>query len=130
MRIDGGCHCGKITFEAEVNPDHVNICHCTDCQSFSGAPFRASVPAKAENLTLRGQPKHYEKTAESGNKRIQAFCADCGSPIYATGATDKSTYNLRLGAVNQRADLPPKGQNWCGSGLPWAFDISGVRRIS
>jgi hypothetical protein len=130
MRIDGGCHCGKIKFEAEVDPRRVTICHCTDCQSFSGAPYRASVPVNAENLTLHGQPRIYEKTAANGNKRLQAFCQDCGSPIYATGATDRTVLNLRLGAINQRAELPPTAQGWCGSALPCAFDISGIRRIS
>jgi hypothetical protein len=30
MKIDGRCHCGEITFEAEVDPDALRICHCTD----------------------------------------------------------------------------------------------------
>ena len=29
MRVDGGCHCGSITFEAGIDPDAVGICHCT-----------------------------------------------------------------------------------------------------
>ena len=42
MRIDGGCHCGHITYEAEINPDDVIICHCTDCQPTPSA-LNASV---------------------------------------------------------------------------------------
>jgi len=37
MKIDGHCHCGQITFEAEVDPNSVMICHCTDCQRLSGS---------------------------------------------------------------------------------------------
>ena len=37
MKIDGRCHCGFITFEAEADPDKTAICHCADCQSFSGS---------------------------------------------------------------------------------------------
>jgi hypothetical protein len=36
MKIDGRCHCGEITFQAEVDPDALNICHCIDCQTLSG----------------------------------------------------------------------------------------------
>ena len=43
MKVDGHCHCGEITFEAEVDPDAVNICHCTDCQTLSGTAFASSV---------------------------------------------------------------------------------------
>jgi hypothetical protein len=48
LKIDGGCHCGLITYEAEVDPEHVEICHCTDCQSLSGSAFRVFVPASAD----------------------------------------------------------------------------------
>ena len=37
MKIQGGCHCGKISYEAEIDPEKVAICHCTDCQSGSGS---------------------------------------------------------------------------------------------
>jgi hypothetical protein len=77
VKIHGACHCSAIAYEAEIDPARVTVCHCQDCQSFSGAPFRASVPAKAEDLRiLRGAPKVYVKTAESGNRRAQGFCGD------------------------------------------------------
>ena len=44
MKIDGSCHCGRIRYEAEVDPAKVVICHCTDCQTLSGSAFRTVVP--------------------------------------------------------------------------------------
>ena len=41
MQIDGRCHCGALSFTAELDPAEVRACHCTDCQVLSGAPFRA-----------------------------------------------------------------------------------------
>ena len=74
MKIDGRCHCGEITFEAEVDPNALYICHCTDCQTLSGSAFRANILAPAEHfLLLSGTPKTYIKTAESGNKRPSRF---------------------------------------------------------
>jgi hypothetical protein len=46
MRINGGCHCGQIKFRAEVDPDYVLICHCTDCQTLSGSAYRTVAPTK------------------------------------------------------------------------------------
>ena len=40
MRINGACHCGEITYEVRVDPARTIICHCTDCQTISGAPYR------------------------------------------------------------------------------------------
>jgi hypothetical protein len=124
MKIEGACHCGAIAWEAEVDPAKASICHCGDCQTLSGAPFRASVPAKAEDFrVLKGSPKTYVKVAESGNHRAQGFCADCGSPIYSTTAGNAQVYNLRLGAVKQRNEIPATKQIWRESALTWAQDV-------
>ena len=130
MKIDGACHCGAIAWEAEVDPSKACICHCADCQALSGAPFRASVPAKAGDFKiLKGQPRTYVKTAESGNRRAQGFCADCGSPIYATNVENPQSYNLRLGGVKQREQIPALRQIWCDAALPWAQDVTGLPSV-
>ncbi len=51
MRIDGGCHCGFVTYEAEIDPDDVGICHCSDCQALTGTAFRVSVFAERDNFS-------------------------------------------------------------------------------
>ena len=50
MKIDGGCHCGYIAYEAEVDPDKVRICHCTDCQTLSGSAFRTVAFTESREL--------------------------------------------------------------------------------
>lgn len=127
MRIEGRCHCGAIEYEAEVDPQKATICHCGDCQTLSGAPFRASVPAGAQDLQFRkGQPRVYVKVAESGNRRAQGFCGECGTPLYATSADDPKVYNLRLGAIRQRAQIVPQRQIWCEASQAWARDITAL----
>jgi hypothetical protein len=105
MKIDGACHCGSIRFEAEVDPADVVACHCTDCQTLSGAAFRAVVPTMPGTFVLlSGTPKVYVKTAESGNQRQQTFCPDCGSPIYSAPADGGTrVVVLRAGTIRQRA---------------------------
>jgi hypothetical protein len=43
MKVDGACHCRKITYEAEVEPEQSSICHCIDCQVLSGSAYRAQL---------------------------------------------------------------------------------------
>jgi hypothetical protein len=124
MKIDGQCQCGAIRFEAEVDPEKVTVCHCDDCQHFSGSPWRASIPAPAATFRITaGKPATYIKTAESGAKRLQAFCGNCGSALYSAAPENTLAYGVRLGAVNQRAQLAPKKQIWTSSALPWAMNI-------
>jgi hypothetical protein len=132
MRVTGGCHCGQITYEAEVNPETVRVCHCTDCQKLTGTVFRATIASLPGTFVLKsGTPKIYIKTAESGNWRAHAFCRECGTPIFAAApAPNPSTYGLRVGGIDQRAQLaPPARQIWCRSALPWSMDLTQVERI-
>lgn len=127
MKVDGACHCGQIRFEADIDPDRVRICHCADCQTLSGSAFRVSAPtAEANFRLLAGTPKIYVKTAESGARRAQAFCGECGTQIYATSADGENrTLGIRAGTLRQREQLVPRRQFWSRSRLPWLPELPG-----
>lgn len=127
MKIDGSCHCGQITYEAELDPEKVGICHCTDCQTLSGSAFRTIALVPGESFRISGEPKIYVKTGDSGNKRAQAFCPECGSPIYASAMEERpALYNLRAGTIRQRGELKPKFQVWCRSEQNWLSELESV----
>jgi hypothetical protein len=130
MKVTGKCHCGQVTYEAELDPAHVTICHCTDCQMLSGSPYRVSVRVPAESFRMfSGQVKVYIKTAESGAKRAHSFCPECGTPVHSADLHQPKTYSLRIGCLDKRAELPPARQIWCKSALPWAYDLASMPGI-
>jgi len=126
MHVTGACHCGAIRYEAEVDPNAVSVCHCSDCQVLTGCAFRVSVAAEAGSFRLRaGTPRIYEKTADSGRVREQAFCENCGSPIYATSpGPEPRIYNVRVGTITERQQLHPSRQIWYRSRLVWLPEIA------
>ena len=128
MHIDGQCHCGFVTYEADIDPHDVSICHCTDCQRLTGSPYRvtASVPHEAVRLT-GNPPKLYTKTAENGRRRLQYFCPECGSPLFTTGTGENAaTWGIRWGSINQRAALKPSSQIWCSSAMDWFGETAAL----
>jgi hypothetical protein len=131
MKIDGGCHCGFIKYEGEAEPDRTTVCHCTDCQTLSGSAFRTVVPVASETFRmLAGETTIYVKTGDSGNKREQAFCPRCGSPIYATApGNGPKAYNIRAGTIRQRDQLVPKSQIWSRSKQRWLNDLANVQAV-
>lgn len=131
MKVDGSCHCGSVMYEAEIDPDQVVICHCTDCQTFSSAPYRVSVfGVRSDNFRrIKGSPKTYSKTGGSGREVLVVFCGECGTALYSTKNDTEGPFNLRIGAIKQRRELVPKNQGFCGSGMPWATNIDGIHRI-
>jgi hypothetical protein len=130
MRIDGQCHCGAVRYQAEIDPELVGICHCTDCQVLTGSPYRVSVATSRSALQLSGAPKCYVKVGDSGRKRYQYFCGDCGAPIYVTGEPEDEAIALRWGAIRQRLELTPKRQIWCDSALSWAGPTLSLPKLA
>jgi hypothetical protein len=120
MKIDGGCHCGYVTFEAEADPETTTVCHCTDCQTMSGAAFRAVIITRPGTFVLlSGKPTEYRKTADSGNIRLQGFCPRCGTALY----------NVRIGSVRQRNELPPRRQIFVRSQQSWVNDLNAIAKF-
>jgi hypothetical protein len=129
MKIDGGCSCGAIKIEGEADPEKVQICHCTDCQTSTGTAFRVSIPVPGTTFKMTGQPNIYVKTtADSGKPRVQAFCGTCASPIYSTtpGEGVQPSYTVRVGILRQRDQLTPRRQNWFRSARPWVLKLDTV----
>jgi hypothetical protein len=131
MKVNGSCHCGYVTFEAEADPETTTICNCTDCQKMSGAPLRAVIATQPGTFALQsGKPTEYRKTSDSGVVRPQAFCPQCGTAIYSTTiGDDPKVYNLRLGALRQRDELMPCRQIFVRSQQAWVKNLNSILKF-
>ena len=131
MHINGACHCGAIVFEADVDPEATSICHCTDCQTLSGTAYRVAVRASEDNFRLlRGSPRSYVKTSQSGNARSMAFCENCGTQLWGCDAGDKmGRISIRTGTLEQRDALQPRRQIWCRSARSWLPSVESLPRV-
>ena len=132
MKIDGGCHCGRVTYEAEIDPDKTAICHCTDCQTLSGSAFRTVVFTRVGTfkLPIRRTQDSTSRPERAVPKRPQAFCPECGTPIYSTTvADDPKSHAIRLGTVRQRDQLVPRTQLWFRSAQRWVTEIASIPKI-
>ncbi|MBB5276175.1 hypothetical protein HNR26_002227 [Rhizobium rosettiformans] len=127
MRVTGACQCGAIRYEAEVDPQAVGICHCTDCQRLTGSAYRVTAPAISNSFQFTsGVPRRYRKIGDSGQPSDQFFCGDCGSPLWRESSDGE--IGIRLGTIDQRRELKPHHQSWLGSALPSFLDIRDLER--
>jgi hypothetical protein len=98
-------------------------CHCTDCQKFSGAPFRAVAVIAADDVKISGSVTEFLKIAESGNERVQGFCGKCGSHLYATDPA-KTLFMIRTGCLDQHHELIPAKHIFGKSAVEWVGEIA------
>ena len=126
MKVTGACHCGAITIEGEADPEKVTVCHCTDCQTGTGSAFRVSVPIPGTVFKMKGRPTNYVKTsADSGNPRVQAFCGQCGSPIFSALVEPAGVLAVKAGTLDDRSAVTPTVEVWCDHKQPWV-DLPGM----
>jgi hypothetical protein len=126
MHVHGGCHCGKVTFKTQTDPDKVMICNCAACQTLSGAPFRAIAHAPIKSFQVVAETKAYVKVAESGSNRAQVFCPECATPLYSSAVKDPAAVILRLGCITERDQLTPSFQLWQRSAAPWLQELGSI----
>ncbi len=127
MHVTGACHCGSITFTAEVDESKVLLCHCADCQIIASSAFRFGALVLRETFSMQGPTKEYSKIGTSGNRRVQVFCPECATGIYSyTPDAAGPHISLRLGGVHQRAMFKPIHQIWRQSALPWIDDLPNI----
>lgn len=127
MHVTGACHCGAVTFSADVDASKVLVCHCTDCQVMASSAFRVGALVRRETFSIQGRVKEYSKVGTTGTRRSQVFCPECATGIYSYAPEVETPYiSLRLGGVHQRAQLPPVHQIWRQSALPWVEHLYDI----
>src|ERR1051326_4983683 len=81
MEIKGGCLCGAVRYNAHVEPEFVGVCHCRDCQKFTGSAFGTLVGLPQSALEIQGELKSYSKLGDSGKPIIRLFFPSAGRPL-------------------------------------------------
>jgi hypothetical protein len=71
----GSCMCGEVAYEYTGEPMVTALCHCTDCQKWSGGAYTSNlvVPRKDFKVT-KGSPKNYNVKGDSGKMNDHWFC--------------------------------------------------------
>ena len=96
----GSCLCGAVSYKATGAPLLGAHCHCVDCRKSSGTGHGSHVVMKADNVTIEGEPKCYDKPADSGNMVSRFFCGTCGGPVYSTNSAMPGMTFLRASSLD------------------------------
>ena len=117
--IEGGCLCGQVRYSAEAEPAFVGVCHCTDCQKFSGSAFATVVGVPAPALTVTGKLTTFTKAGDSGRPMHRRFCPACGSAVMDEAEALSGMVMIQAGTLDDPGWVKPLSEIYCASAQPW-----------
>jgi len=115
VKIEGGCHCGLVRFEAEVGEQPLEVldCNCSIC-SMTGY-LHLIVPDRRFRL-IEGHKDTTTYRFGTGKAR-HIFCAQCGIKSYYRPRSHPDGISISLRCVDDWKDLrvvvkPFEGRDW------------------
>jgi len=97
--LKGGCLCGAVRYSTTTEPLRSAVCHCRDCQRFTGSAFGALVYVPKETLTIEGT-KTFTSLGGGGKPMMRHFCPECGSTIAQEPGTRPGLVVLHGGSLD------------------------------
>lgn len=130
MEIKGGCLCGAVRYTAEADPTSATVCHCRDCQKFTGSTFAALVALNKEALTITGALKTFSSIGGSGKPILRHFCSECGSSIAEEPGTRPGMVILNVGTFDEPSLARPGREIFRDDALPWVHVDGDIPRFA
>ena len=106
------------------------MCHCRDCQKYTGSGFGIMVGMPKTALQIRGMVKTFSKLADSGKPILRHFCPECGSSIAEEPSRRPGTIILNAGTLDDPSSVMPAVEIYCDRALPWVQLAGGMQRFA
>jgi hypothetical protein len=102
--MTGGCACGKVRFQADVEPNEAYLCHCRMCQRATGSVSIAFINTKLADVQWGGEPDWYDSSLIAR----RPFCSRCGTSLGFMFKQDADKMDLTVAAFDDPSLFTPK----------------------
>ena len=100
MKIEGGCYCGALRFQAEGDVMFKGQCHCRECQYISGGhPNVVMGMPEAGFSYTKGTPKSF-KRSDLDNPVTREFCGACGTHLLTVTSGLPGARLIKVGTLD------------------------------
>ena len=115
--IQGSCHCGAVSYEADAPLRGIAHCHCPTCRKTHAAAFSSIAAVPREQFRWIGGEEKLSRY-ESSPGKFRYFCSVCGSHLFAERPEDKRVM-LAMGCVDNHLVETRQVHIWCSEGASW-----------
>ena len=118
---EGGCSCRAVRYRLTSRPPFVHCCHCRWCQRESGSAFALNALIESDRVvTLAGEPETVLTPSQSGKGQRIVRCPTCRVALWSHyGGAGGVLKFVRVGTLDEPAELPPDVHIYVRSKLPW-----------
>ena len=124
--ITAGCLCGRVRYTVTGEPAFSGLCHCRNCQRYTGSAFEALIAFPAASVSVQGELKTYDDTGDSGQPVHRRFCPNCGSGVVNEVDVLPGVTIVLAGTLDDPAAFKPTMDVYWSSAQPWVH-IRGER---
>ncbi len=129
MPLTAHCNCGAVRFEITEPLLGAAYCHCTRCQRRTGAAASASAAVKPGSLRIVAGEDQIRRW-NAGDGFDKAFCATCGSALFAQNPDNPDHIAIRMGLFDGDPGVRPGGRQHVSSAAVWeAVPDDGLTRF-
>jgi hypothetical protein len=125
----GGCLCGAVTYSITSEPVATLVCHCKDCQKYSGSAFATVIFVTIDQVQITGELQGYESATDAGNVMTRTFCPNCGTHITENSTGFPDVVVLTAGTLDDPSWIKPIGQCFAGRKQPWAYLTDEIQKF-
>ena len=129
VNMTGGCLCGKVRYTISADPVFAGICHCRNCQRYTGSAFETVFGVPEAALKIEGELKTYDDKGDSGGTVHRRFCPNCGSGIVADVTVMPGIRIVLTGGLDDPSQFKPVMEIFCDSAQPWTMSTEPRQRI-
>lgn len=114
--VTGRCQCGAIHYEAQGDPVHSALCHCSDCRMSAGAPMVGWALFPEASVNVKGGPVSYR----SSNNVTRQFCGTCGTGLfYRNAVAFPGMVDIQTATLDDQLACPPAIHVQFAEAVPW-----------
>ena len=126
--LTGRCLCGRVKYSATGDPIRSGICHCRNCQRYTGSAFEPFLAFPTTSVVVTGELKSYEHDAASGRAVRRCFCPTCGSGVVNVVPMRGLTVIL-AGTLDDPSRFEPAFEIFCVTSMPWVGSGKTIKRF-
>ena len=117
-RVQGGCLCGAVRFEARAPSRFCAHCHCGTCRRAHGAAFVTWLGLPTSGLTMLAGGDvltRYRTETEA----TRSFCGRCGSTVFYEGPRWPGEVHVAMGCLDGVLDREPSAHAYVDHAAAW-----------